>query len=124
MKFYRCSHCGNLLTPILDSGLTPVCCGDQMTILEANTTDAAVEKHVPAVVRDGRVVSVTVGSTEHPMTEEHYIQFIAVAQDDKVQFARLQSTDEPKAELVVCDADAPITVYEYCNLHGLWKAEA
>lgn len=122
-KFYKCNRCGNLLTPILDSGVTPVCCGEQMTILAPNTVDAAVEKHVPVIERDGQKVSVAVGSVAHPMTEEHYIQFIAVEQGNKVQVVTLKSTDEPAAKFMVCDPDAPVTAYEFCNKHGLWSSE-
>ena len=122
-KFYKCNRCGNLLTPILDSGLTPVCCGEQMTVLTANTVDAAKEKHVPVIERDGQKISVAVGSVAHPMTEEHYIQFIAIEQASKVQIVTLSSSDEPTAKFVVCDPDAPVTAYEFCNLHGLWSAE-
>jgi superoxide reductase len=93
-----------------------------MEVLTANTTDAAQEKHVPAVTRDGNKLSVQVGSVAHPMTEEHHICWIAVAQGDKTQRVALEMTGEPTAEFVLDDGDA--TVYEYCNLHGLWAVEA
>ena len=72
MKFYVCSHCGNIIAFVKSSGVPVVCCGEKMQELEPNTTDAAVEKHVPVVQVDGQKVTVTVGSTEHPMLPEHY----------------------------------------------------
>ena len=79
MKFYICSHCGNIIAYVKSSGVPVMGCGEKMQELVANTTDAAVEKHVPVVTVDGQKVTVTVGSAEHPMTPEHYIQWIALA---------------------------------------------
>jgi len=89
-----------------------------MIELKAKTADTGVEKHLPTVEKDGDHLKVTVGEVLHPMTEEHYIKWIAVVQDDHVERYDLNHTDEPKATFYVTgDAD----VYAYCNLHGLWK---
>ena len=119
--FYVCSVCGNMVGMIRDGGGKLVCCGKPMEILTANSVDAAVEKHVPVFEKSGDVLSVTVGSAEHPMIAEHHIEWICV-QDDcgKVQRKSLKPGDAPKAVFKdVCDS---FTVYAYCNLHGLWKA--
>ena len=121
LKFYRCNTCGNIITKLQDSHLPVSCCGKEMVLLIANTTDAATEKHVPAATRDGNKVKVQVGSVLHPMTEEHHISFIVLAQNGKSQTAILSHTGEPIAEFLVDDGSA--TVYEYCNLHGLWAAD-
>lgn len=121
MKIMECKHCKNQTFVLNASGVQMICCGESMTELTAGAVDAAVEKHVPAVVADGLVLNVTVGDVVHPMTEEHYIKWIAVEQNGKTQFAALTPTDEPKASFTV-EAGA-YTVYEYCNLHGLWKKE-
>jgi superoxide reductase len=118
--FYKCEVCGNMVALIKDGGGTLVCCGQDMKKLEANTTDAATEKHVPVVVKEDGKIKVTVGSTIHPMIETHYIEWIALDTGDRLQIAYLKPGMEPKAEFG--DAVAG-TVYEYCNLHGLWKAE-
>lgn len=120
-KFLRCDHCGNLVGMIEDSGVPIICCGQPMTELTANTTDAAQEKHVPAAVREGNILKVTVGSVAHPMLVEHHIAWIAVAQGEKTQRKILDKTGSPSAEF--CVDDGPVTVYAYCNLHGLWAAE-
>ena len=120
VKFYRCNHCGNIVAVVEDGGVTPSCCGEKMELLDPNTTDAAQEKHVPVVEESGDVVEVSVGSVAHPMTEEHYIQFIAYADDGEVVIKHLNPGDAPKASF---RKGAELgTVYAYCNLHGLWKA--
>ncbi len=122
LQIYQCLKC-NKVVEVLDPGKCPMaCCGEDMELLEANTKDAATEKHVPVITRkDGKII-VKVGSTTHPMTPEHWIQWIALVTDKKVQRVDLTPADEPKAEFV--DEGGPVAAYEFCNLHGLWKAEA
>lgn len=124
MKFYICKHCGNIFGVINDSGVTPVCCGDPMTELTANTTDAAVEKHVPVITADGNTITVEVGSTAHPMTEEHLIQWIYIQTEQGGQRKALKAGDAPKAVFSLADGDKLVAAYAYCNLHGLWKKDA
>ncbi|MGI6403836.1 MAG: desulfoferrodoxin family protein [Oscillospiraceae bacterium] len=123
MKFYRCELCGNIIVKLVNGGGVLSCCGQEMTELKAGVVDAALEKHVPAFQREGATLLVQVGEIIHPMTPEHYIQCIVVQQGDHVQYVTLDSTDEPKATFQI-NPDEPATIYEYCNLHGLWKAEA
>ncbi len=123
-KFFICAHCGNLVGMINSSGVPMICCGEPMKELVPNTTDAAQEKHVPAVKVDGDTITVTVGSVAHPMTDAHYIQWIYLQTDKGGQRRALNPTDEPKATFKLpCACQKPIAVYAYCNLHGLWKAE-
>ena len=91
------------------------------TLLKANTVDAAVEKHVPSVSINNNVLDVVVGSVVHPMLEEHYIMFIAVETENGFMVKYLKPNEEPKASFVL--NEKAIAVYEYCNLHGLWKKE-
>lgn len=120
VEFYRCERCGNVAALIKKGGGTLACCGQAMTKLIANSTDAAKEKHVPVIAKDGGKIKVAVGSTLHPMTSEHSIEWIALVAGDKVEFVYLKPGQEPKAEFAEV---ASGTVYAYCNLHGLWKAE-
>ncbi|MDR0875608.1 MAG: desulfoferrodoxin [Clostridiales Family XIII bacterium] len=126
LKFYKCSHCGNVLIPAFDAGVIPFCCGEKMQILEAGVTDAALEKHVPVVEKadDKHHVTIKVGAVAHPMTDEHYIQFIALAIGGRIYVSKLTPADAPEAKFSIRDNSQPFTVYEYCNLHGLWKTEA
>ena len=123
MKVFICEHCGNIVEKIRDRGVPVMCCGQPMTELVPGTTDVAAEKHVPAVTVDGNKVSVAVGSVEHPMLEEHYIEWIAVETANGVQRKALKPGEKPAAEFVLADGESVTAVYEYCNLHGLWKAE-
>lgn len=120
MKIFECSHCGNQVFMLNSSGVPMVCCGEPMKELIAGETDAALEKHVPTYTLDGNQLHVVIGEVEHPMTEPHYIQWIAVEQGEKILFAKLSPTDEPKATFTI-DEGKSFTVYEYCNLHKLWK---
>ena len=121
--FYRCAHCGNIVSVVVNGGGTLTCCGDEMQLLKANTTDAAKEKHVPAVTVEGNKVVVNVGSVDHPMIPEHYIQFIMIETNLGKQYKGLTPEDKPHAEFVLQDGEKLVAAYEYCNLHGLWKAE-
>lgn len=120
VEFYRCEVCGNFVALIKNGGGTLTCCGQAMTKLEANTTDAAKEKHVPIITKEGDKIKVAVGSTLHPMLPEHHIEWIALVAGDKVEFSFLKPGGEPKAEFAAASSG---TVYAYCNLHGLWKAD-
>jgi len=120
VDFYRCEKCGNIVALIKKGGGTLTCCGQSMTKLEANSTDAAKEKHVPVVTKESGKIKVAVGSTLHPMLPEHHIEWIALVTDDKVELKYLKPGEEPKAEFAEVKAG---TVYAYCNLHGLWKTE-
>lgn len=119
-RFYRCEVCGNFVELIKNGGGQLVCCGKPMKELKANTTEASTEKHVPVAVRKDGKIYVEVGSVPHPMTEGHYIEWIAVVTNDGTERVLLTPSDEPKA--VFCDKENA-DVYAYCNLHGLWKAE-
>ena len=122
MKFYRCEHCGNIITFVHYAGVPVMCCGQKMTELVPGTTDGAAEKHVPVVEVQGSTVQVKVGSVEHPMLPEHFIQFIAIETKHGSQIKYLQPGEKPQASFVLADGDQLVAAYEYCNLHGLWKA--
>ena len=120
-KFYICETCGNIIEMVKPSGVPVVCCGKPMKELVAGTTDASVEKHVPVVETNGTTVTVSVGSVTHPMTAEHFIEWIVVETENGVQRKHLTPTDEPKAVFELAEGETVSAVYAYCNLHGLWK---
>lgn len=123
MKFYICEHCGNVITKLTSKGVPVHCCGQAMTELKAGVTDAAVEKHVPAVSVDSGIVRVNVGSVTHPMTEEHSILWVAVETERDALIHWLNPGEAPEAVFALADDQQAKAVYAYCNLHGLWKAE-
>lgn len=120
VMFYRCNLCKNVVALIHNGGGKLSCCGQDMVLLNANTTDAAQEKHVPVVTKENGKLKVSVGSTLHPMKQEHYIEWIALFSGNQVQFKFLEPGEDPKVEFEAVESG---TVYEYCNLHGLWKAD-
>ena len=122
MKFYRCAHCGNIVTFVHSAGVPVMCCGQKMTELVPGTVDAAVEKHVPVVEVNGTRVEVKVGSVAHPMLPEHSIQWIAVETNQGSHIKYLQPGQAPEASFALSQGETVAAVYEYCNLHGLWKA--
>ena len=125
MRFYVCENCGNLVGMIKESGVPMMCCGKKMKELVPGTTDAAVEKHVPVVelatdpcrLTKLPVGMIKIGAVEHPMTEEHHIEWICVLRDDKAYFHFLKPTDKPEVKSFVPHNSE---VYAYCNIHGLW----
>ena len=120
LKFLYCEKCKKLELQVIGTKAPTICCGQPMKVLEANTTDAAGEKHVPVAEVIGNEVKVTVGSVIHPMLEEHHIAFVYVETENGG--IRVNLKDEPVAEVYVGNTK-PVAVYEYCNLHGLWKVE-
>ena len=124
LKLYKCAHCGNIVEMVEDRGVNPVCCGELMQELVANTTDAAQEKHVPVIEQEGSKVVVRVGEAEHPMVEVHYIEWIILETNKGYQKKHLLPGQAPEAEFILAEGEEVIAAYEYCNLHGLWKKEA
>lgn len=120
-RFYKCATCGNVAIKVVDSGVPLVCCGEKMQELLPNTVDASGEKHVPVVTKlDGGILKVEVGSVAHPMEEAHHIAFVYV--ETERGGIRVDLSDKPEALVYVGD-EKVLAVYEYCNLHGLWKTE-
>lgn len=123
LKFYICKHCGNIIFKVKDAGVPVVCCGEKMSEIPANTVDASQEKHVPVVSVSGGQVNVKVGAVAHPMLEEHSIQWICLQSLKGVQLKYLAPGEQPEADFALTVGDKPVAVYEYCNLHGLWKTQ-
>ena len=121
LVFYKCTICGNVAIKLVDKNTPLFCCGQQMQQINPNTTDGAMEKHVPQVILDKNIVTVVVGSTWHPMTEEHYISHIVLETNKGFALKQLSYTDEPKATFVLSKNEKATRALAYCNLHGLWE---
>ncbi|RPF49097.1 superoxide reductase [Hydrogenoanaerobacterium saccharovorans] len=121
-KFFICKHCGNLIGMINNAGVKMMCCGEPMEELTPNTTDASQEKHVPVIEVKGDTVTVKIGSAPHPMLEEHHITWIYLQTEQGGQRKELTVGGDPSATFALTDGDKPVAAFEYCNLHGLWKA--
>lgn len=120
LDVYKCELCGNIVEVYHVGGGTLVCCGQNMTHLEEKTADSTTEKHVPVIEKISGGYRVTVGSTLHPMTDEHHIEWIELITENETLTVWLKPGDQPVA-IFMTEKEA-ITAREYCNLHGHWKA--
>lgn len=118
---YRCSICGNVVE-VLDTGVGElVCCGQAMSMLEAQTVDnEGNEKHVPVIEKVVGGYKVRVGSNPHPMVEDHYIEWIELSSGETCIRKYLKPSDEPEATFYFQGDDVKARIY--CNIHFLWKS--
>lgn len=119
LEFYICPICKNVVVKLHDVKVPVFCCGKPMELMNANTTDGSQEKHVPEVNIEENKLKVQVGSVIHPMSDEHHIEFIVVETENGFRIHYFETTDEPTVEFSM--DEKVVAVYEYCNLHGLWK---
>lgn len=119
MKFYLCEHHGNIIA--LLGGAKGLANEEGLKELLPGVTDAAQEKHVPLVKVEGSKVSVNVGEVEHPMSQEHLIEWVVLETDQGWQKKDLHPDRPPRMEFALTAGEKPLAVYAYCNLHGLWK---
>lgn len=120
LEVYKCEKCGNIVELLHVGGGDLVCCGEPMKLLKENTSDGAQEKHVPVIEKTADGYKVKVGSVAHPMTPEHYIEWIELVADGIAYRAFLKPGAAPEAFFPV--KAQSVYAREYCNLHGLWKA--
>ena len=121
MKFYRCNVCGKIVAVIKETDSKLICCNEPMSELVAGSIDAAKEKHVPKVEIKDNTVLVSVGEIEHPMTQEHLIEWVMVETENGNLFKKLKAGDKPFVSFSLPENEKAVNVYSYCNLHGLWK---
>ena len=121
-KFLKCEHCGNIVAVVKETKVPIMCCGQKMSQIIPGSVDASHEKHIPVYeVKDNKVL-VTIGSVEHPMVEEHYIDWVYLQTCRGGQRKCLKVGSAPTVSFALCDEE-PVAVYAYCNLHGLWKTD-
>ncbi|MCR5154587.1 MAG: desulfoferrodoxin [Lachnospiraceae bacterium] len=123
MVFYKCDICKRVQPVFDENAPVPECCGQPMKPLKANTTDGAKEKHVPEVSVNGNKITAKIGSVDHPMLPEHYITMVVLETKKDFKIKELNPGEAPCAEFELSAGEEAVAVYEYCNLHGLWKAE-
>ncbi len=118
-EVYKCDLCGNIVEVLAGAAGALACCGEDMKLLKENTVDAAVEKHVPVSSDSSEGLLVNVGSVDHPMTDDHYIEWVELISGDTTYSVFLNPGDKPQVCFPALEGD--LTVRAYCNLHGLWK---
>lgn len=121
-KFFKCSICGQIIAIVKETSSPIVCCNKTMQEIIPGTTEASLEKHIPTYTINNGIVKVNVGSVEHPMTNEHYIEWISLQTNNGNQRKLLKPSDKPYVEFLINKQDKIEAIYAYCNLHGLWKA--
>ena len=117
---YKCEKCGNVIEIALAGTCIPFCCGEEMKKQDEKTADKTTEKHVPLVEKTAKGYKVTVGSTLHPMTEEHRIVWIELLAGPFALRKYLKAGEQPVAEFET--AETQVSAREYCNIHGLWRS--
>ena len=122
LEVYKCEKCGNIVEVLHGGKGELVCCGQPMNLMRENTVDAAREKHVPVIEKTADGFKVLVGEAAHPMEDKHYVEWIELVADNRAYREFLKPGQTPEAKF--CVQAQKVTAREYCNLHGLWKAEA
>ena len=121
MKFYICRHCGKIVAVVKDSACGVMCCGAKMEELIPGTTEAAKEKHIPVYTVENNIVTVKVGEIDHPMLDNHYIEWVVLQTNQGNQRKTLKPGDKPEVKFAILDGEEVEGVMAYCNLHSLWK---
>ncbi len=122
MKFYICPESLTVVEVVAGQPAPLTCDGKPMQELVPNSTEAAVEKHMPIPTVENGVLKVSVGEVEHPSIEKHWIPFVAVKVGDLVMRRTIKATEKPEAMFPIGDFKGEVEVYAWCNLHGMWKA--
>lgn len=122
VRYFICNHCSNTIAMIKDRGVPIKCCGEKMQEIIPGTSDGAQEKHVPVYNVNGETITVSVVETEHPMTPEHYIEWVCVESEEGIQIKKLNPNTAPKLSFSLSKGDKVKAVYAFCNQHSLWRA--
>ncbi len=118
---YKCLKCGNIVEVLTTGAGSLTCCDTPMKTLNENTQEAATEKHIPVVTRENNGLKVKIGEVEHPMGDDHWIEWVEVVTETQVYRHNFLPTDQPECFFPI--EPTTFKVRAYCNLHGLWKSE-
>ena len=120
-QVYKCKVCGNIVEVLENGAGELVCCNQPMELQKEQTNETPNEKHVPVIERTEQGYLIKVGIVEHPMSDDHYIQWIELIVDDVSYIKTLKPTDKPIVEFSTPHSK-DVTARAYCNLHGFWKS--
>ena len=121
MKFYRCGHCGNIMTLLTSGGVPVICCGEKKRQMRAGSVEASLEKHIPVYSVEKQIVRVQIGDAPHPMEQEHWIEWIVLETNYGYSVRHLYPGNKPEAVFALVQGETVKGIYEYCNIHGLWS---
>ena len=123
-QIWKCEICGNIIEVIHEGRDALVCCGKPMKLQEEHYSEnEGQEKHVPVIEKSEGGIKVTVGTNEHPMEDEHYIEWIEVSTDKGSSKKFLKPGQKPEAFFPIKTDPENVTAREYCNIHGLWNSK-
>lgn len=122
MKIFKCNVCGNIVELVHEGGGELVCCGKPMEEKLSKTTEEGNEKHLPVTEIYENEIKIKVGSIEHPMTEAHYIEWIMIKYNNRKEVIKLSPNEKPFVTFKMEEDFNILEIYEYCNVHGLWKS--
>ena len=120
-EIYKCEICGNIIEVLHEGAGKLVCCNQEMVLQKENSIDASTEKHIPIIKKNKSGVEVKVGKAEHPMEENHYIEWIEISTEDGSSKKFLKPGEKPNGKFLIKKDIKKIRAY--CNLHGLWKGK-
>ena len=109
-RFYACPVCGNILFARGEALIS--CCGIQLPALEAEEPDPA---HGMTVQRVEDEIFV---SSDHPMSKDHSMLFIAYMTPDCCETRVLYPEGNAEARFFYRGGG---WLYTYCNRHGLFR---
>ncbi len=121
-EIYHCKHCGIIMEALHSGAGAPICCNEEMQIVQENSSDATLEKHVPVIKRYGDICFIQVGSEPHPMTVEHHIVWIELHLSNRILRHYLKPGEKPEVEFSGVNEDEKIFARAFCNIHGLWRS--
>jgi len=119
-QIYKCQVCGNIVEITHNGAGELHCCNKPMQEMKENTQEAATEKHIPTIKDTESGIQIIIGEVLHPMTEEHYIEWIEIITEKKVMRHHLKPGESPEMKCKV-PKEKIKTIRAYCNLHGLWS---
>jgi superoxide reductase len=128
---YKCNICGNVVQVFEAGAGELICCGEEMELLSTQYEENEIgEKHVPVIdtVHEGCETGVCTEATyvslnKHPMTKEHYIQFIEVMNQEKNEIRiKFFKPEETPVYNITGFCEKPFAL-ELCNVHGLWRSK-
>lgn len=124
-QIYRCAVCGNVVEVVRSGAGTLVCCGQEMILESVHSQDEGQEKHLPVIEKNGSQVTVKIGSIPHPMTPEHFLEWVEIQTSAGCYRQILTPTSQPQAVFTIPEAEQTgLVARVYCNLHGLWQTVA
>ena len=122
-KILKCKECGSIIQVFVEGDENA--CDSHMIEIPVQTEGEKAPKHKPVVEIDGDNVTVKVGEAQHPMDEDHFIQFVVIGVGMEQYAKCFKPGDIPEATFTIgADKIADGVVAEaFCNLHGLWSSE-